>query len=482
MSRRATPTRWSSSAPPAIWPTRRSFPSLQAMVKRGHLNVPVIGVAKAGWESRPAQGAGQGQPREARRARPGGVRQALRPAALRGRRLQGSRHLPGHRKELGSAQRPAHYLAIPPVLFGLVVEQLGKSGCATGARVIVEKPFGTDLASARALNRILLGHLRRVVDLPHRPLPGQAAGAQHAVLPLRQRVPRAVLEPQPRRKRADHHGGGLRRPGPRRFYDQTGAIRDVVQNHLFQVLTNLAMEPPVAHRQRIDPRREGQGAQGDPAARPPSIWCAGSSAATARRTAWPPDSKVETFAALRLEIDSWRWQGVPFYIRAGKCLPVTCTEVVVRLRQPPTMYDGFDLQAELLPLPHQPRHRPSPSARTVMAPGRGDGGAVRRDGGEPASRRGRDGRLRAPAGRRHGGGRHPVRPRGLCRGGVAHRRSRCSRRARPCTSTSRAPGGRRRRTERDASRRLAEPRGDAESVAIEALTLPLGGSDSRDEL
>ncbi len=141
-------------------------------------------------------------------------------------------HLQASCKELGGAERPAHYLAIPPVLFGPWSSTLAAGGLrAAGARVIVEKPFGRDLASAQALNRILLRQLRRERDLPHRPLPRKAAGAQHALFPLRQRDAGAVLEPDAHRERPDHHGGGFRRPGPRRVLRQAGAIRDVVQNH-----------------------------------------------------------------------------------------------------------------------------------------------------------------------------------------------------------------------------------------------------------
>ena len=349
---------------------KKIFPSLQAMVKRGHLNVPVIGVAKAGWNLDQLQA----------RARDSVEKHGgLDPAAfdkLCGllRYVDGDYNDPATfqpiRKELGSAQRPAHYLAIPPALFGLVVEQLAKAGCTKGARVIVEKPFGRDLASARELNRILLGDLRRGAHLPHRPLPRQAAGAQHAVLPLRQFVSGAVLEPQPRRERADHHGGGLRRPGPRRFYDQTGTIRDVVQNHLFQVLANLAMEPPV--------RTDSESIRDEKVKVLKAIRAAGAEELVRgqfrgyrNEKGVAPDSKVETFAALKLEVDSWRWQGVPFYIRAGKSLPVTCTEILVRLRRPPTVFPTCT------PAPNYFRFRISPDVTiafglTVMDAGRED--------------------------------------------------------------------------------------------------------------
>ena len=197
---------------------KKIFPSLQAMVKRGHLNVPVIGVAKAGWNLDQLQGAGARQPREARRTsipRPSTSCAACCATSTATTRTP----RPFRPSARSSAPRSGRRTTWPsrPRCSGWSWSSWPKSGCTGGARVIVEKPFGRDLASAQELNRILLGTFDEAVDLPHRPLPGQAAGAQHALLPLRQRVPGAVLEPQPRRERADHHGGELRRPGPRRL-------------------------------------------------------------------------------------------------------------------------------------------------------------------------------------------------------------------------------------------------------------------------
>ena len=225
---------------------KKIFPSLQAMVKRGTLNVPVIGVAKSGWNIDQLRA----RARDSLEKHGGVDRAAFDKLCGLLRYVDGDYNDPATfraiRKELGSAQRPAHYLAIPPVLFGLVVEQLGKSGCSEGRsrdhrKALRARPrFGAGAQSDSA------GNLRREGHLPHRPLPGEAAGAQHGFLPLREFVPGAVLEPQlmSRVFRSPWLKiSGCRAEAP--FTIETGTIRDVVQNHLFQVLTNLAMEPPV---------------------------------------------------------------------------------------------------------------------------------------------------------------------------------------------------------------------------------------------
>jgi len=341
------------------------FPALYAMVKKGAIEVPIIGVAFPKWSME----------RLHRRVtdsieRSGGIdnKRAFQHLLSLLKYVSGDYKDPGTftaiKEVLGKARRPAHYLAIPPSLFETVIKNLGTANLAQNARVIVEKPFGRDLASAQELNKVAHSVFPEdsIFRIDH------FLGKEAIMNILYFRFANSFLEPIWNRNYvasvqitlSETFGVGKRGA----FYETAGCLRDVIQNHLFQVVALLAMEPPAGQHFGAVHSEKAKVFQ---AMRPltPDDVVRGQYAGYRDEQDVAKHSDVETFCALRLFIDSWRWDGVPWYLRSGKCLPVTATEVLVELKPAPQKL--FSDAAPLTGRSNYLRFRLSPNPAIALA-------------------------------------------------------------------------------------------------------------------
>src|ERR1700723_694362 len=313
---------------------KKIFPALYAMARRNGLDIPVIGMAPGNW----SLGKVNKRARDSVEQGGGFDSACFEKLAAQLRYVGGDYPGPATyaklKKAPGNSTRPIHYLAIPPSMFASVVQGLAKSGCAADARVIVEKPFGRDLATAQSLDRTL----HEVFSEPAIFRIDHYLGKEAVQNLLYFRFANTFLEPIWNRHyvkdvqitMAEQFGV----QGRGAFYEEVGAIRDVVQNHLLQVTALLAMDPPTGHEPAA---MQAEKLRLFRAMRPldPKEVVRGQFKGYRDEPGVAKNSQIETFAALCLHIDTWRWAGVPFYIRTGKCLPLSATEVTVTLKRPP---------------------------------------------------------------------------------------------------------------------------------------------------
>lgn len=349
---------------------KKIFPALQSMIRHGHLAMPVVGVAKAGWNLTQMQARIKASLDE---YGGGADTQVLEKLFATLQYVDGDYNNPATfvqlRQALKQANHPLHYLAIPPSMFATVAGGLASSNCQKGARIIVEKPFGRDIQSARRLNATLEQYFpeNAIFRIDH------YLGKEPVQSLLYSRFANSMFEPLWNRDRIESvqitmaEKFGVQGRG--KFYEEAGAIRDVLQNHILQLVACLAMEPPASMGEPL--RDERAKVLSMVRTLSPDDVVRGQFKGYLAESGVAQNSTVETFAAVRLMIDSWRWAGVPFYIRAGKCLPISCTEIIINFKQPPQHVFGEAIDGH----PNHIRFRLSPQVVIAL------GARVKKPGG-----------------------------------------------------------------------------------------------------